>query len=256
MPAVYRKRRADGKQKLDAAGARGILPPSFKPYSKHPTQFSHPPMTSSLHRVFRVGLTGGIAAGKSAVAELWRAKGAVVIDSDALAHEALAPGTPTHEAVVKEFGAGVVNADGSINRAALGEIVFRNEERRLVLNGLVHPAVRQKRQEIFAELERGGADAVAVAVIPLLYEVGEEKEFDCVATVACSAATQLARLAAKGLSEPQARARIASQWPLAKKMDRADYVIWNDGSRQTLAQQADTIWNNIKETCHAARPTK
>ena len=213
-------------------------------------------MTSSPHRVSRVGLTGGIAAGKSAVAELWRAKGAAVVDSDALAHEALLPGTATHAAVVKEFGTGIVNADGSINRAALGEIVFRDETRRLVLNGLVHPAVRQKRREAFAALERAGADNVAVAVIPLLYEVGEEKEFDCVVTVACSAATQLARLAAKGLDEAQARARIASQWPLAKKMDRADYVIWNDGSRRTLAEQAEIIWNNIKETHHAARQTQ
>ncbi len=207
-------------------------------------------------RLTRVGLTGGIAAGKSAVAELWRAKGAVVIDSDALAHEALAPGTPTNASVAREFGSGVVNADGSINRAALGEIVFRNEARRLVLNGLVHPAVRQKRREAFAALERAGDDTVAVAMIPLLYEVGEEKEFDSIVVVACSETTQQARLAAKGLNESQARARLASQWPLAKKMDRADYVIWNDGSRRTLAEQADTIWKNIKETHHAARQTQ
>lgn len=204
-------------------------------------------------RFTRVGLTGGIAAGKSAVAELWRAKGAVVIDSDALAHEALAPGTPTHATVVKEFGAGIVNADGTINRASLGEIVFRDESRRLVLNGLVHPAVRQKRQEALAAIEH--TDAVAVEMIPLLFEVGGEKECDCVVAVACSEATQLARLAAKGLSESQARARIAAQWPVAKKMDRADYVIWNDGSHRVLAEQADTIWNNIKETHHAARQT-
>jgi dephospho-CoA kinase len=206
-------------------------------------------------RLTRVGLTGGIATGKSSVAELWRQRGAVVIDADALAHEALAPGTPTHAAVVKEFGAGIVNADGSINRAALGEIVFRDESRRLVLNGLVHPAVRQKRQEALAAVEHAdAASAVVVAMIPLLYEVGDEKEFDCVVTVACSETTQMARLVAKGLSETQARARIAAQWPVAKKMDRADYVIWNDGSSRMLSAQADTIWNNIKETHHAARP--
>jgi len=204
-------------------------------------------------RLTRVGLTGGIAAGKSAVAELWRQRGAVVIDSDRLAHEALAPGTPTHAAVVKEFGKGILNADGSINRATLGEIVFRNQERRQVLNGLVHPVVRQKRREQFAALEQ--ADTVAVAVIPLLYEVGEEKEFDCVVTVACSEATEMARLAANGLNGSQARARIGAQWPMAKKMDRADHVIWNDGSRRVLAEQADTIWNIIKERHHAARQT-
>jgi dephospho-CoA kinase len=204
-------------------------------------------------RLTRVGLTGGIAAGKSAVAELWRQQGAAIIDADTLAHEALAPGTPAHAAVVKEFGSGIVNADGSINRAALGEIVFGDEARRLALNGWVHPAVRRKQQEAFAALEQAGG--VAVAVIPLLYEVGGEKDFDCVVTVACSETTQLARLAAKGLDEGHARARIAAQWPLAKKMDLADYVIWNDGSRRTLAEQANLIWNHIKETHHAARQT-
>jgi dephospho-CoA kinase len=203
-------------------------------------------------RFTRVGLTGGIAAGKSAVAELWREKGAVVIDSDALAHEALAPGMPTHAAVAQEFGRDILNADGTINRAALGAIVFRDEARRQVLNGLVHPVVRQKRQEALAVLEQ--TDAVAVAVIPLLYEVGEDKEFDCIVVVACSETTQLSRLAGKGLDADAARARIASQWPVAKKMDRADYVIWNDGSRSVLAQQADVIWNNIKEKDYA--PTR
>lgn len=213
----------------------------------------------SFPRLTRVGLTGGIATGKSAVAELWREKGAVVIDSDVLAHEALAPGTPTQAAVVQEFGRGILNADGTINRAALGAIVFRDEARRQVLNGLVHPVVRQKRQEAFAALEQtdaacGAAGAVAVAVIPLLYEVGEDKEFDCIVVVACSETTQLSRLAGKGLDADAARARIASQWTVARKMDRADYVIWNDGSRNALAQQADVIWNNIKEKHHA--PTR
>jgi len=204
-------------------------------------------------RLIRVGLTGGIAAGKSAVAELWRDKGAAVIDADVLAREALATGTPTHAAVVREFGNSIVNADGSINRAALGEIVFQNEERRRTLNGLVHPIVRQKQQEMLAALER--AEGVAVVVIPLLYEVGAEQEFDCIVTVACSEWTQRARLAAKGFDENQTSARIAAQWPMATKMDRADYVIWNDGSRRILAEQAGIIWNNIKETYHAARQT-
>lgn len=205
--------------------------------------------------LLRIGLTGGIAAGKSAVAELWREKGAAVIDSDALAHAALEPGTPTYDEVVQLFGKEILNNDGTINRTALGEIVFRSPERRQVLNRTVHPAVRQKRQEAIAALEREGRDATALAVIPLLYEVGEEKEFDYVVVVGCSETTQLARLTAKGLGESQAQARIAAQWPMAKKMDRADYVIWNDGSRSLLAEQADIIWNNIKEKHHAARQT-
>lgn len=208
-------------------------------------------MSSPAHRVFRVGLTGGIAAGKSAVAELWRANGAVVIDSDSLAHEALATGTETHAEVVRAFGTGIVQADGSINRAALGEIVFRSDEQRAVLNRIVHPAVRRKRDEVIAALE----NAVALSVIPLLYEVGEEKHFDCVVVVACSETTQRARLATKGFNDAQAQARIAAQWPLQKKMDRADFVIWNDGSRRILAEQADIIWQQIKENYHATRQT-
>lgn len=198
-----------------------------------------------------VGLTGGIAAGKSEVAALWQAEGAVVVDSDALAREALQPGTPTYAAVVREFGSEILSADGLINRAALAEIVFRDEKRRRVLNELVHPVVRQKRQERLATM--ANADAVVVAVIPLLYEAGEESEFDCVVAVACSEATQLARLRAKGLEESQARARIAAQWPTSQKIERADYVIWNDGSRRVLVEQARMVWNFIKEKHNAAK---
>jgi dephospho-CoA kinase len=253
MPAAYRTGACAGKQKLDGTDSAAYLtavPKTSSPFSIIPFQAT---CMRSSPRFTRVGLTGGIAAGKSAVAELWRQKGAVLIDADTLAHEALAPGTPTHAAVVREFGTGILNADGTINRSALGEIVFRDESRRLVLNGLVHPAVRQKRREALAALEH--ADAVVVMVIPLLYEVGEQKECDCVVTVACSETTQLARLAAKGLNENQVRARIAAQWPMTKKMERADYVIWNDGSSRKLSEQADTIWNHIKEKHHAARQT-
>lgn len=201
---------------------------------------------------FRVGLTGGIAAGKSAVAELWRQRGATVVDSDALAHAALAPGTPTHATIVAHFGAGIRNADGTINRAALGEIVFGNEQHRQALNQIVHPTVRQQWRDAL----RTANTPVTVAMVPLLYEVGVEKDFDCIVVVACSEATQLARLTGdKGLTVAQARARIAAQWPMPRKMDRADYVIWNDGSRQTLAEQAAIIWERIKENHHATRPT-
>jgi len=209
-------------------------------------------MCSSPH-ILRVGLTGGIASGKTTVAQQWQQKGAVVIDADELAHAALEPGTPSYQAVVQRFGMGIVNPDGTVNRPALGEIVFQDPDQRQALNQIIHPVVRQKRRAILDALTRSGGDVIAVAVIPLLYEVGEETEFDCVVVVACSETTQLARLAAKGLGERQARARIAAQWPLSRKMDRADYVIWNDGSRRVLAEQADIIWNHIKENHHAAR---
>jgi dephospho-CoA kinase len=105
--------------------------------------------------------------------------------------------------------------------------------------------------EGIAELEREGVATIAVVSIPLLYEVAVETQFDCVVVVACSEQTQIMRLRQKGLSEPQARARIGAQWPLATKMDRADFVIWNDGVLAVLHQQAGIIWANIKETYHA-----
>jgi len=205
-------------------------------------------------RLIKVGLTGGIAAGKSTVAARWRQAGAAAIDTDELAHQTLTPGTPTYAAIVKTFGNQILNADQTISRRVLGEIIFADEQKRLALNRIVHPAVRQMWEQALAGLARDGNAEVAVAMIPLLYEVGVEGEFDCVVTVGCGERTQFARLAAKGFSESQARARMHAQWPMQRKMDLADFVVWNDGSREVLDQQADIIWATIKESHHA--PTK
>jgi len=202
-------------------------------------------------RLIKIGLTGGIASGKSTVASRWRTSGAVVIDTDELAHQTLARGTSTYAAIVKTFGKDILNADQTINRRVLGEIVFADEQKRLALNQIVHPQVAKIWQESLARLERGGQTEVAVAMIPLLYEVGVEAEFDCVVAVGCSEQTQRARLTANGFSEAQARARMQAQWPVQKKVDRADFVVWNDGSREVLDQQADIIWATIKESHHA-----
>ena len=194
-------------------------------------------------RVTRIGLTGGIAAGKSTVAELWRTRGATVIDSDVLAHQALMPGTATYEAIVAEFGSGVVNPDATINRRQLGEIVFADAARRQVLNAIVHPVVRAEWRSALAT-----ATGTTVVVIPLLFEVGAEKEFDWVVVVGCSPATQQARLVAKGWTAAQAQARIQAQLPLPTKMDRGDFVIWNDGVLAVLQQQSEMLWTKIKES--------
>jgi dephospho-CoA kinase len=203
--------------------------------------------------LIKVGLTGGIAAGKSTVTTYWREAGAMVVDADDLAHEALVPGTPTHAEVVKTFGKKILSADQTINRRALGKIVFADERKRLALNQIIHPYVHTAVTKVLTQWERYGQAAVGVVSIPLLYEVGEENQFDCVVTVACSEQTQIARLTGKGLNKTQARARIRAQWPLPAKMDRADFVIWNDGSPEVLHQQAEIVWATIKETCHAAR---
>jgi dephospho-CoA kinase len=194
----------------------------------------------------KVGLTGSIAAGKSSVAELWRARGAGIIDCDVLARRALEPGTPTYAAAVQEFGRGILNADGTVNRRALGGIVFSNERRRQQLNAIVHPAVGQMWVRELTALPT--QTEVAVIVIPLLFEVGAEKEFDCVVAVGCSKSSQIARLQAAGLNEAEAQARIGAQLPMQQKLDRADYAIWNDGSRAVLARQTEMIWDKIKES--------
>jgi len=204
-----------------------------------------------MRRLIKVGLTGGIATGKSTTLDFWRTRGAAVLDADEYAHRALAPDTPTGQEVARTFGNEVVNADRTVNRARLGEIVFANAEQREALNRIIHPAVERMWKEDVERLQREGRAEIVVLAIPLLYEVAVQSEFDCVVVVGCSESTQLARLARKGLSEAQARARIGAQWPLTAKMDRADFVIWNDGVPAVFHRQAETIWATIKETYHA-----
>jgi len=204
-----------------------------------------------MKQLIKVGLTGGIATGKSMTLHHWQQAGTVGIDADALAHQALTPGTPTWEEVVRTFGPNILNKNEMVNRPKLGKIVFADERKREALNRIIHPAVEKMWTKLMEKLERESVSRIAVVAIPLLYEVAAETQFDCVVVVGCSEPTQLARLARKGLSKAQARARIRAQWPLQMKMDRADFVIWNDGLLAVLHHQAETIWANIKETYHA-----
>lgn len=204
-----------------------------------------------MRRLIKVGLTGGIATGKSTTFQHWQQAGAAGIDADELAHQALQPETSTWEEVVKTFGPEILKKDRTVNRPKLGDIVFADEGKRTVLNSIIHPAVGRMWTEQIEKLERAGETEVVVVSVPLLYEVAVERQFDCVVVVGCSEATQLTRLARKGLSESRARARIRAQWPLPTKMDRADFVIWNDGTLPVLLKQAEVVWANIKESYHA-----
>jgi len=204
-----------------------------------------------MKRFLKVGLTGGIATGKSTIAALWSARGAVVIESDELARRTLELGTDSYREVVQAFGQSILNNDGTINRTALGDIVFSDAKKRQILNHIVHPRVRQMWSQRLRECAADTGTEVAVVAIPLLYEVGAENEFDQIVAVGCSETTQRARLVSKGLTETQVVARIRAQMPVATKMDRANFVIWNDGSRDVLEQQTEIILNRIKETAHA-----
>ena len=217
-------------------------------------EFTNRRQTGAEPTVKRIGLTGGIATGKSTVLQRWLSRGVprpAVLDSDRLAHGTYLPGTATYAEIVQAFGTAILNPDGTVDRARLGERVFAEESQRLALNRIVHPAVRRLWQAELAQLAAAGQTAFAVVAIPLLYEAGAEQEFDAVVAVGCSVATQLARLTARGLSVDQAHARLNAQWPLPAKLDRANFVIWNDGLPVVLEEQADMIWATLKETAHA-----
>lgn len=204
-----------------------------------------------MRKLIKVGLTGGIATGKSTTLDHWQQAGAAGIDADVLAHQALTPQTPTWNEVVRTFGPRILNRDGTVNRPKLGKIVFADGKKRETLNRIIHPAVERMWLGAVEQLERERITSIAVVAIPLLYEVAAEAKFDYIVVVGCSERTQLARLKPKGISKAQAQARIRAQWPLQMKMDQADFVIWNDGLLEVLHQQAETIWANIKETYHA-----
>ncbi len=179
----------------------------------------------------RIGLTGGIASGKSSVAALLAGQGLPVLDADLYAREALAPGTAATAAVRARYGAAVGQAP-AIDRAALGRIVFADGAQRQWLEQLIHPLVRQR---FSAELARLGEAPAVVLMIPLLFEAGLQELCSEVWLVSCDEATQLGRLLGRdGLSEADALARISAQWPLERKRALADVVIANDGSRDDL----------------------
>ena len=179
----------------------------------------------------RIGLTGGIASGKSSVGRLLEARGWPVLDADQYARDALAPNTAAAKAVAERFGAAVGNA-ADLDRKALGRIVFSDAEQRRWLETLVHPVVRDRFQQ---ELERHSQAPVVVLMIPLLFETGLEALCSEVWLVDCEPRQQLERLMLRsGLNEADAQARLAAQWPLSRKRPLADRVIDNRGSADAL----------------------
>jgi dephospho-CoA kinase len=189
-----------------------------------------------------VGLTGGIGSGKSTVSEMLRARGAVVIDSDALAREAVEPGTPGFDAVRAAFGPGVVT-EGRLDRAALAAIVFADPDRRAALEAIVHPEVARRAAEIVAGY--AGTDAVVVLDSPLLIETGRHRDVELVIVVSAEPETQIGRLVARGMDEADARARLAAQMPLAEKAKLADVVLDNEGTLEELEGQVDRLWSDL-----------
>jgi dephospho-CoA kinase len=193
----------------------------------------------------RIALTGGIATGKSHVRAQFEALGVPTIDSDVLAREAVAPGTSGFAAVVRAFGGEVVDADGTLDRRKLARLVFPDAAARQTLEAIVHPAVRQSTEAWFGTLD-AARHPFAVADIPLLYEVGRDRDFDEVIVVACAPAAQVERVMKRdGLTEAEARQRLASQLPIDEKVLRADHVIRTDGSIDETNRQVRDLWTKL-----------
>ena len=189
-------------------------------------------------------LTGGIATGKSYCIARFAALGAAVIDADRLAREAVEPGTRGLGAVVSRFGAGVLRGDGSLDRQALGRIVFADTRARADLEAIVHPEVYRRIRDWSVNLP--SSSALAVADIPLLFETGHEHDFDAVIVCACSPEEQVRRVIARdGLTEAEARSRIAAQWPIEEKIRRADHVIRTDGDFADTDQQVAELYRRL-----------
>lgn len=192
-----------------------------------------------------VGLTGGIGSGKSAVSRLLASFGAVVVDADLVAREVVEPGTPGLARVVEEFGPDVLQADGSLDRPRLGALVFADDDARRRLNAVVHPLVGERTAALLQQAQDDGA-RVVVHDVPLLVENGLAPMYDAVVVVAASPETQLDRLVRlRGMSEQEARQRIAAQAPLADKLAVATHVIENDGPLQDLAPQVERLWHDL-----------
>jgi len=187
----------------------------------------------------RVGLTGGVASGKSAVAALLRELGAVVIDSDQLAREVVEPGSPGLAAVVEEFGETVLTGDGHLDRAALGSLVFGDEASRRRLEGILHPLIRARAAEAEAE---AGSGALVVHDIPLLVETGQADRFDAVLVVDVPVETQVERMVRdRGWSAEDARSRVAAQADREERRAVATHVIDNTGTHDDLRERVTEV---------------
>ncbi len=193
-----------------------------------------------------IGLTGGIAAGKSAVAARFAELGARIIDADALAREVVETGTPALAAIVERFGPGVLDATGALDRAALGAIIFGDDAQRLALNAIVHPAVREAYARRVAAIEAEDPAAVTIYDVPLLAEARAASEFSAVIVVDAPAATRIERLVTlRGMERPAAEARVAAQIPDAERRAMADHVIDASGSLERTLEQVDALWESI-----------
>jgi dephospho-CoA kinase len=193
-----------------------------------------------------VGLTGGVATGKTTVAKMFKQCGAAVINADLLARQVVEPGKPAWRAIVKLFGKTVLNQGRSLDRQALGSIVFHNPKKRRQLERIIHPRVAREQQRLVHRIAKRKPHTVVIYEVPLLFEAGVDKRVDKIIVVTVDRNTQIARLKKRnGLSRAEALRRIRSQMPLAKKIQQADHVLNGTLSRPSLRKQVGQLFNSL-----------
>ena len=199
--------------------------------------------------MYIIGLTGGIAAGKSTVAKRWVQLGAIEIDADQVAREVVEPGTVGLQRIREHFGEAVIKPDGSLDRAALGKIVFGNQQQLASLNAIVHPLVKQRTAQLLSQMPTG---AIVIYNVPLLVEASVDHDFDTVITVEAPEEEQVKRLVAnRGMTESEAKARILTQAKPVERAARADRILSSNQDIHMLMRDADAMWREIEKHAEA-----
>jgi len=198
--------------------------------------------------MLKVGLTGGLACGKTTVAEVLREQGCEVLDADRLGHLAIEPGGPAYQGVLDAFGADLLDENGKIRRPLLAQRVFQQPEQLARLNSLVHPAIIAQVEERCHDFRRRQPRGILIVDAALIFEAGMDRRFDKVVVVDCDPERQVARFVGKGLgSEEEARRRMAAQLPRAEKNNRADFVLDSSGSLEETRQRARELFETLSK---------
>jgi dephospho-CoA kinase len=194
--------------------------------------------------MFLIGLTGGIAAGKTTVAAQWVSLGGIEIDADKLAREVVEPGTKGFDQIRQVFGESVFSSEGALDRQKIGEIIFNDPEKRLALEGIIHPLVRQRASELLAELPE---DSMVIYTVPLLVEANVSLPFDVIVSVEAPEVDRVKRLvSSRGMSSEQAMARIQSQASAIERAAAADYILNSNQPLPALLADATALWNKFQ----------
>ena len=212
-------------------------------------------MSATGRRFLLVGLTGGVATGKSTVSAMFAALGCLIIDADRLAREVVEPGQPAHTQIVSAFGPGVLRPDGGIDRKALGAVVFADPAARARLESITHPAIRARVRARLAELTAAGFDGIVILDAPVMVESGDSRDVDRLVVVTADEPAQVARQQARdGLGPDDARRRIRSQMPLDEKARLADYLIDNSGELAATEARVREVHRALGQELDARRP--